>query len=273
MCRCRLHSVICTVLVALLVGYGAGDAAADNNLYRGQTIVTGQGEINRHLGFAACLDDVIVKVSGLLRLAGDPRLDRHKASAASLVRDYSYRDEKGGKPKNDEQGTRDRSFVLTADFDEVGVNRILTSLGVRPWLAPRPVLGVFVEMDPGARRMIVASDSHQVELHRQALLAAASKRGMPVVLPDVAALVGLTADDLDPAKASHPKLAAISAMRGGEAVLLARLIWDERALHWNAQWQLEWQGRVERWQLAAVTFDEAFRLGIGSAAQAIAERQ
>src|SRR4051794_24973925 len=87
----------------------SGIPAAD--LYRAQTIVTGQGEANRIVGFASCLEDVLVKVSGQLRLAGDPRVDAYKADAAKLVRGFSYRDEKGGKPKNDEQGTRDRSFV------------------------------------------------------------------------------------------------------------------------------------------------------------------
>ena len=39
-------------------------AAAAENLYRAQTIVTGQGEVNRIIGFAACLEDVLIKVSG-----------------------------------------------------------------------------------------------------------------------------------------------------------------------------------------------------------------
>ena len=252
----------------MLVCSAAG-AGEQKELYRGQTIVTGQGEANRRVGLASCLDDVVVKLSGLLRLAGDRRLAVHKANAASLVSDYGYRDEKGGKPKNDEQGTRDRSFVLTADFDEARVNAILASLGVKPWLSPRPVLGVFVQMDLGARQFLVDGESAEAGLHRQALVAAAAKRGMPIVLPAAAALAGVTTDDLAFSKTAHPKLAAVAAASGGDAVLIARLIWDDRALRWNTRWQLEWQGHMHRWQLAAVTFDEAFRLGIGGAAQAI----
>ncbi|MCP4620875.1 MAG: DUF2066 domain-containing protein [Bradyrhizobium sp.] len=259
--------------VAMLLWAFAAHAAGENDLYRAQAIVTGQGEANRHIGFASCLEDVLIKVSGLLRLAGDPRLDKYKANAASLVRDYNYRDEKGGKPKNDEQGTRDRSFVLTADFDEAGVNNVLTALGVKPWLSPRPVLGVFAEMEPGARHFVVASDSGQTDLQRQALLAAAAKRGMSVVIPDAATLAGVMADDLGLAGAAHPKLAAAVAGRGAEAVLITRLVWDDQELRWNTDWQLEWRGQVHRWQLPAVTFDEAFRLGIGGAAQAIVEQR
>ena len=264
---------IATFLVAMLVACLAVHAAEENKLYRAQTIVTGQGEANRLTGFATCLEDVLIKVSGLLRLAGDPRLDKYKAYAARLVRDYTYRDEKGGKPKNDEQGTRDRSFFLTADFDEAGINDILAALGVKPWLAPRPVLGVFVEMRNGAKSFVVASDTKQTDLQRQSLLAAAERRGMSVVIPDAAALAGIGTEDLVLANTVHPRLSNVAAERGGDAVLIAHLAWDDQELRWNADWQLEWRGRVHRWQVAAVTFDEAFRQGIGGAAQAIVEQQ
>jgi uncharacterized protein len=243
------------------------------DLYRAQTIVTGQGEANRIVGFASCLEDVLVKVSGELQLAGDPRLDAYKADAARLVRDFSYRDEKGGKPKNDEQGTRDRSFVLTVDFDQKAINDLLASLGVKPWLSRRPVLGVFVEMQQGSRRYVVAGDSKQTDLQRDALFAAATKRGMSIVLPHAAALAEVGADNLALAKIAPAKLAQAAAGRGGEAVLIARLVWDDQELRWTTDWQLDWQGRSHQWQLAAATFDEAFRQGIGAVAQILAGPQ
>ena len=249
----------------------SGIPAAD--LYRAQTIVTGQGEANRIVGFASCLEDVLIKVSGVLRLAGDPRLDAYKADAAKLVRGFSYRDEKGGKPKNDEQGTRDRSFVLTVDFDEPAINDVLARLGIKPWLSRRPVLGVFVEMQQGPRRYVVAGDSKQTDLQRDSLLVAAAKRGMPVVLPDAAALAGVGANELALAGIGHAKLAEAAAARGGEGLLIARLVWDDQELRWTTDWQLDWQGRSHQWQIAASTFDEAFRRGIGAATQIIAAQQ
>lgn len=245
----------------------AGIAVAE--LYRAQAIVTGTGEANRIGGFASCLEDVLVKISGQLRLAGDPRLDRYKAEAAKLVRDFSYRDEKGGKPKNDEQGTRDRSFVLTTEFDATGVNGVLAELGVKPWLSHRPVLAVFVQMQNGARQYQVTADSKETELQRAALGAAAAKRGMLVVLPDAAELTGIAAKGEALGGVSPARLAEVASRRGAEAVLVARLVWDDQELRWTSEWQIDWQGRSQRWQAAAVTFDEAFRQGIGAAAQII----
>ena len=51
-----------------------GGASRVENLYRAQTIVTGQGEESRAAGFAEALEEVLVKVSGDPRLIGDPRV-------------------------------------------------------------------------------------------------------------------------------------------------------------------------------------------------------
>jgi hypothetical protein len=268
-----LRELFRIAFVAILVWYVAAPAAAADNLYRAQTIVTGTGEANRLIGFASCLEDVLIKVSGQLRLAGDVRLEPYKQNAAKLVRDYSYRDEKGGKPKNDEQGTRDRSFILTADFDEAGINDVLTALGAKPWLSRRPVLSVFAEMQFSARRYVVASDAKQSDLERQALLAAADKRGLSVVMPDAATLQNLGANDAPLAKIEPAKLTAAAAKQGGEVVLIARLIWDEQAFRWNGEWQLDRHGKPQRWHLSAVTFDDAFRQGLGGAAQILSDQQ
>ena len=71
MVRFRICAIIAaSVGFALSCCYVALAATADD-LYRAQTIVTGQGETNRLVGFAICLEDVLIKVSGALKLAGD----------------------------------------------------------------------------------------------------------------------------------------------------------------------------------------------------------
>ena len=93
-----------------MLALGRGTAAADNNddLYRTETIVTGQGEENRGLGFAACLEQVVVKVSGDPRLLGDPGVAALAGQATTFVADFGYRDRMAGIPVHDEQGSRDR---------------------------------------------------------------------------------------------------------------------------------------------------------------------
>ncbi len=259
------------LLAAALACCAATMAAAAEDLYRAQTVVTGQGEPNRLIGFAACLEDVLVKVSGAERLAGDRRLAAYKSRAKDFVSAFDYHDQFSGKPKRDEQGTRDRPFDLTVDFDKAKIDGVLKALGVKPWLSRRPVLAVFVEMEQGERRFIVTADGTPSDLQRDALLAAAARRGMTVVLPTAAALAksGIEGTELSMSTMPSSTLVALAAEQGGEVALVGRLVWNDWELGWSTQWQIDRQGRPQRWRLRGVTFDEAFRRGVGGAAQVL----
>lgn len=268
----RTVAVAVSVFIALslmLAVTGRADpaGAATDHLYRAQTIVTGQGEANRLTGFAACLEDVLIKVSADGKLAGDPRLAAAKADARGYVKDFSYHDQMSGTPTRDEQGTRDRPYDLTVDFDEGKIDGLLATLGLKPFLSHRPVLAVFVEMEQGARQYIVTSDARQSDLQRDSLLAAADKRGMRIVLPTLAALEKSTVTVADLSTLPSSVLASVTANLGGEIALVGHLVWSDQDLGWVNEWSLEWQGHVHRWQFRGVTFDEAFRRGIGGAAQ------
>jgi hypothetical protein len=258
------------ILLASALTWSAGAmAAAGADLYRAQAIVTGQGEANRIIGFASCLEDVLIKVSGAQKLAGDRRLASYKSNAKSFVRTFSYHDQMSGKPHRDEQGTRDRPYDLIVDFDEGKIGNILKALAIKPWLSHRPRLAVFVEMKLGAKNYIVTSDGVQSDLQRDALLAAADKRGMDIVLPSAAALTKSNLNGAELKTAPSSTLAPVAAEQGGEVALVGQLVWDDRELGWATQWQMDWRGRTHRWQVRGVTFDEAFRRGIGGAAQVL----
>jgi hypothetical protein len=258
------------IFLATILTWCAGTVgAAGAELYRAKVTVTGQGETNRILGFAVCLEDVLIKVSGALKLSGDPRLAAYKSKAKGFVTGYSYRDQFFGKPIRDEQGTRDRPYDLTVAFEESKIDDILAALGLKPWLSHRPRLAVFVEMEQGAKNHIVTADGAQSDLQRDALLAAADKRGMDIVLPGTAALAKSNITGAELRTSPFPALAPIAAEQGGGIVLVGRLVWDDRDLGWATQWQMEWGGRTHRWQFGGVTFDEAFRRGIGGAAQVL----
>ena len=263
------RAIVGIFVAAILTCCTGAPAAAGGDLYRAKVTVTGQGEANRMLGFAACLEDVLIKVSGAQKLAGDRRLGAYKLNAKSLVTSFSYRDQFFGKPIRDEQGTRDRPYDLTVDFEEGKIDDILKKLGLKPWLSRRPVLAVFVAMEQGPRNYVVTLDGAQSDLQRDALLAAAEKRGMLIVLPDATALAksNITGETLGTTPLST--LAPIAAEQDAEAVLTGRLVWDDRKLGWATQWQIDWAGQTHRWQLRGVTFDEAFRRGIGGAAQVL----
>ena len=254
------------ITVALICCGGAVATAADD-LYRAQTIVTGQGEANRMVGFAAGLEDVLIKVSGAQKLAGSRRLAPYKSKAKDFVRAFSYHDQMSGTPTRDEQGTRDRPYDLFVDFEERKIDDLLVAIGLKPWRSHRPVLAAFVEMQLGPKDYMVTSDADQSALQRDSLLAAAARRGMNVVLPSAAALAKASITRAEPGATTSGAWGPVVAGQGGEAALVGRLVWDDQELGWATQWRIDWHGRTHRWQVRGTNFDEAFRRGIGGAAQ------
>src|SRR5260221_4071849 len=84
----RLTAPLTALLVLLC---GAATAAEIEDLYQGQTIVTGEREETRAPGFAECLEDVLVKVSGDPRLIGDKRIAEMAKKAGVMVSEFRRR--------------------------------------------------------------------------------------------------------------------------------------------------------------------------------------
>src|SRR5260370_6451744 len=221
-------------------------ATAADELYGAQAIVTGQGEANRIIGFASCLKDALIKVSGAQQLAGDRRLAAYKSNAKGFVRAFSYHDQMSGTPTRDEQGTRDRPYDLIVDFDQKKIDDLLRAFRLKPWLSYRPVVAVFVEMQQDPRKYMVTADADQSALQRESLLAAAARRGMTIVLPGAAALAepGINGAEFGPGTAST--LGSVAARRGGGVALIGPFGWVDRGLGWATQWRVHRARRAPR---------------------------
>ncbi len=256
-------------LLAALVTPGSGkvSAATVENLYQAQAIVTGQTEKNRPAGFAQCLTDVLVKVSGDPRLLGDPRVAAMAGQAATFVSGFRYRDRMEGIPVHDEQGTRDRPYDLTCDFHPDKIDAALRELGRAPWSASRPRLVVFLAVRNGPSAYVLSDDGRRGPGQRDSFLAASKKMGVPVALPTEAALAaaGVTFENLPAADLSSLDTAAKTI--GGDLALAGSMEFSDAVHGWIAEWRLVATGMAHRWQVRGVNFDEAFRVAMRGAAQ------
>jgi hypothetical protein len=263
----RAAALSLLLAATVLLGCNIASAADVGDLYEARTIVTGHGEGSRHIGFRQCLEQVLVKVSGDPRLIGDPKVAALAEGAASFVTDFAFRDRMAGIPVHDEQGTRDRPYDLTVRFDPAKIDAALRSLGREPWRAPRPRLAMFVAVEIGGTAYLLASDGKRGRDQREALAEAAARSGMPIALPDEAAVAA--------AGLSYPKLQGIDPERldatasaiGGDLALAGNLMWSEQALGWIAEWRLDARATSYRWQVRGVGFDDAFRSAMSGAAQ------
>jgi hypothetical protein len=263
----RTAALIAALLV-VVTRAGAAAAAEIENLYQAQTIVTGSDERNRGSGMAACLAEVLVKASGDPRLLADPAVAALADDAPRFVESFRYHDRMAGIPYHDEQGSRDRPFDLIVDFAPARIDDLLRSLGREPWPALRPRVVVFLAMRHGTRRILVTADGPR-DLERESLAAAASRRGVPVTLPNQAVLAaaGLSFDSM--ADVGLARLDELAGQVGGDLALAGTMSWDEAAIAWIAEWRLRTRGKVWRWQASSETFDEAFRQAMGGAAQVL----
>ncbi len=216
-------------LAAALLGLQPApiSAAEPDDLYQAAAIVTGTGEVNRRLGLAMCLEDVLVKVSGDPRLIGDPRVAALAKQANVLVGSFTYRDRFAHRPINDEQGTRDRPHDLTVQFERAKIDAELAKLGRKPWIGRRPGLVIFLGVNNGAVAYALASDGERGADQRESLAEAAKKLAFTMTLPNTAALAAAGASyeslgTLEPARLEDAAKAA-----GGEVALIGRLAWSD----------------------------------------------
>ena len=256
------------VAVSMLLMLACGSAGASGDLYQAKTIVTGEGEENRRAGFATALEAVLVKVSGDPRLPGEPAVSALAGQAESFVADFRYRDRMEGIPVHDEQGTRDRPFDLTADFIPAKVNAALRSLGREPWTAPRPRIVILLGVRNGATAYSLARDGERGRDLREALAAAAERFGLAVSLPS-RAMLAEAGVDADTAPADFADLGAPAKAARGDVALAGSLVWSNEALGWIADWRLDFHGESHRWNVGGISFDAAFRNGLGGAAQVL----
>ncbi|MBZ9722898.1 DUF2066 domain-containing protein [Mesorhizobium sp. CO1-1-11] len=249
-------------LWATNVPAGAADLG---DLYHSQTIVTGQGEENRQLGFRTCLDKVLVRVSGDQRLLARREMDALRDKAGSFVDSFRYHDRMEGIPIHDEQGTHDRPHDLTCFYKPDVIDRLLASLGSRPWLGERPTLTVFLTTEQGARHFMLSAEEGRGETMRESFVNASGPMLMHVAFPKAAQLAGLGEEALR--ATDMARLDRVAKQAGGDRALAGSIVWSDEELGWIADWRLADHGKTYRWQVRGVSFDEAFRVAIGGAAQ------
>lgn len=263
-------AILAIAAIALSSALPSRAAELSPHLYESATIVTGQELPNRTIAAKVALPRVLVKISGDPSVATDPRVKRYAGPAIGLVTSFTYRDQMAGIPVRDEQGTRDRPYDLTLRFDPTKIDDILKRLGRKPWSATRPKVVVFFSLDQGAP-YIVSSDDMRSLGPREALYSASERASLGVVLPSAeqlrASLGG--AKPLKEPPGKRENLAAIiAAATGGDHVILTgEAVWDDKALGWRTDWQLDANGKTTRWRIERVSYDDAFRNGLIGAAQ------
>ena len=223
--------------------------------YQAFDIVAGYDlERTRRAGFAHCLPEVLVRVSGEPRLEHDPRVAELAAHAAALVASYDYSDflVRMG-PVHDDQGTGDeRPYDLVVRFDHAKIDAVLIDLGTPPWQGPRPQVVPVLAVQGFTGTYLLSAEVKAGEEQRGSLGAAATQYGLPLRVPGEAELAawGVAAGGF-PSPRAEPQ--------DGRALVAGTLYFDEAKPGWVGSWRLRWRGADHAWGISGVNYDEAFR--------------
>ena len=185
------------------------------------------------------------------------------------MKTYAYRDLYAFRPIKDEQGTRDRPYEMTVEYDPAKIDALLAQMGARPWLGDRPRLVMFLAVHHIGSAFMLNSMIDQGELMRQSFQDAAWNAAMEVVIPSpqTIAKAGLTVEGTSGTAPSA--LLPFVDRSVGQVPLLGQLDWSKQLLAWKARWRLDAGGKEASWAIEGVNFDAAFRNGVGGAAQVL----
>jgi uncharacterized protein len=206
----------------------------------------------------AALGEVLVKLTGERTAAREGASSRVLGQASKLVVKYAYQTVPGSS-----------DLFLVAEFDERAVLDELAQRGVAVWGKERPDTLVWLVVDDGTQRHVPSSDEQGFV--GEAIMAAADRRGIPVLLPlqDIEERQHLgQATDWAGITATVPALAA----RYATPAVLFGLVRHGASGQWDADWQLAVDGEPRTWRHSAETVQVLIDAGIDTLSDALAQR-
>lgn len=243
------------------------------DLFATEVAVEDQSAARRDDAFQAGLGNVLVKVSGARDILTAPGAGPIMQKAARYVQRYHYFDKPLEKadgdvlPKESPEATQP---YISIEFDGEALQRDLRNAGLPVWSANRPQVLVWLGAVQGPReRFIVSEDSG--EDVRNLLMAAAQRRGVPLILPLMdledrhhVAFVDISAGFTD-------NLSQASERYNVRVVLVGYLN-KGRDGDWTVEWSVLRDNVSSSWREAGVDLQQAVDSGVDGLADILASR-
>ncbi len=248
------------LLVTALPGY----AREAEGLYQAEIPVKGQDRDERLAAYAGAMAQVVVKLTGDRNAPQSSRLAKVMSSAQNWVQQYSYQPLEV--PSLKEQGyTR----LLLVQFDERAVSQALVAAAVPLWGRTRPDLLVWLAVEEGASRVLLAAKGGSE--FEGVVDANARRRGLPLVLPLLDGEDQKRLGFSDVWGNFRQPIMAASKRYGANAVLVGRInrLTDGS---WQGRWSLYEGEDVQHWVGTGVEQNGVVASGIDGVADRFARR-
>lgn len=236
------RGVLCAVVLAsaLLMAFFARAATVDY-LFLAAVPVVDQSPDVRTAGIRTALEAVLIKVTGLGDAATSARTQPLFADAAGLVDQYRYVKRPGPDGLD--------KLYLAVQFDEPAVQRALRQQRVRIWGKERPQVLVVLAAKAVDQPFLVSAKGTETAVvqARNALKAAAARRGVPLLMPALDAFDEANFDFADIWRGSYTGLPAVAKRYAANLVLAGQAL-TKNGTVWQTRWTLLDNGQtVDTW--------------------------
>tara|TARA_R110002167_G_scaffold21143_8_gene76984 strand:- start:3212 stop:4264 length:1053 start_codon:yes stop_codon:yes gene_type:complete len=234
-----MHKIILIVLSLFATSSFAGELA---DLYQSQLAVANQQAQERERVSPDILRQVLLKVVGDRVVLDAADLTPMLTGVGSLIEQTQYR-------RLNEMAddlTQPDQLALVLKFNESAVNQALINNGLPIWSKSRPDVMVWLAIDNGQTRRILATDDEETR-YTKTLEQAATRRGLPILLPimDLQEQNQISVDELWAGISGSIEQA--SQRYGAKIILLARV-----TVLANDEVQIDWEssinGAIKQWQ-------------------------
>ena len=251
-----------TVLV-FIVAMSGPEPRAEVVLYEAEVAWSDQDGADRAGAFRQALRQVLVKVTGMRRLAEEARIEPLIENAQGLVQQYQLRkvEVRHGEATVPEPR-------LWARFDEAAVDRLVRDAGLPVWSRIRPPVLVWVAAErEGPEGTPRVAGSEGAEGLAEILRNAADSRGVSLVLPLLDLEDQVLAGPPELWMEAEERIRAASERYRPGGILIGRIGHD---VVWEARWSLLLPGTAQRWKTEGDLFDLVVDEGVQEAIDALA---
>ncbi|HEX6929732.1 MAG TPA: DUF2066 domain-containing protein [Gammaproteobacteria bacterium] len=234
------------------------------NLYAAEVRVHDQSAAARASALKDALAQVLVKVTGSRAVMETAEANALLEDPARFLQQYRY--EAIEPPPEDPEAAR---LELRAEFDGNAIERRLRAAGLPLWGRERPLTLAWVAFSKDGERRLIGRDPADPVV--DALMRAARRRGLPLVLPVMDAEDATRVSFMDVWGIYEEPLLAASARYTPDAMLAGSIFQAGNDL-WAGRWTLLRDGqRQRRWELSGASAEEVAVAAIDALAEQYGE--
>ena len=230
--------------------------------YRATAIVTGTDMRQRPTGFADCLLQVLLKLTGKPDIRGNEAVKTLLEQADTLVDRFDYVDPRAALLHHDDQGTYDRPHELTVWFKPDAVDDAIDHLGLKLWQDKRPTLmPVVLVRTKDPEPFLLSAEAPQGVAMRAALVRIAGSYAVGIHFPTANELAEWAVDTVG---SPNPVTATTDPAR---LMVEGTLSFNVKNFGWTGSWTVGFAAIEHHWEVRGVPFDQAFEALVGGAVE------